>query len=144
MQEQLGDLTFVQIFIDDITIHSKTIEEHFKQVVIVLNRLIKQDQINIKKCIFFTNEHNEIKMDPSKIAAIETRAAPKNIKQLQSFWLCILSQEEDNKEVVIAYASRILKAKIHFGITEKECLALVWAIKHDSVHFETRFEINRF
>jgi hypothetical protein len=54
----------------------------------------------------------------------------------------ILSQFEDNSnEYVCQYASRLLKgAEIHYGITEKECLAVIWAIRQfrtyvHGVHF---------
>ena len=44
----------------------------------------------------------------------------------------ILSQfDDESNEYVYQYASRLLKgAEIHFGITEKECLAVIWAISH--------------
>jgi len=48
----------------------------------------------------------------------------------------ILSQKTDKgEEFVCSYGSRLLKgAELHYGITEKECLAVVWAIKHFRVY----------
>ncbi len=44
----------------------------------------------------------------------------------------ILSQQdEEGNDYVCAYASRILRgAEVHYGITEKEALAMVWGIKY--------------
>ena len=44
----------------------------------------------------------------------------------------ILSQKDkDNKEHIIAYASRTLNPhEKNYSITELECLAVIWSIKH--------------
>ena len=43
----------------------------------------------------------------------------------------VLAQKEDKKEHVIAYASRTLSpAEKNYGITELECLAVIWGVKY--------------
>lgn len=95
MSTLLGDLNFVAIYLDDITIHSKSLDDHFSHINIVLNRLQDANlKLNPSKCTWIATEikilghivaNNKIAMDKDKIKAIVERAPPKNVKQLQQF-----------------------------------------------------------
>ena len=222
-----SDLNFVEIYLDDITIHSTTIDSHLSHIRKVFERLVDAKlKINPEKCTWFSKEikllghivsHNKISMDPKIIEAIKDRLPPKNVKEVEQYiGICnyyrrfvkdfskiatpifkllnketkfvwddqcvkafeqlnnaltsypvlrqpdfkkeflvytdasgyalgaILSQvDENNKEYVCAYASRILKgAEIHYGITEKECLAVIFGVKTFRIYlYGTKFKI---
>jgi RNase H-like domain found in reverse transcriptase/Reverse transcriptase (RNA-dependent DNA polymerase)/Ty3 transposon capsid-like protein/Integrase zinc binding domain/Chromo (CHRromatin Organisation MOdifier) domain/gag-polyprotein putative aspartyl protease len=223
----LGGLDFVEIYLDDMTIHSKNLEDHMKHLEIVFSKLKEANlKLNITKCTFALRSiellghivgNNRVKMDPKKTEAIQNLQVPHTIKEVQTFlgitgyyrkfvkgyadiaaplfsllkkesvwnWNsdsqeafeklkknlmeypilripnlskkfqiytdasglalgAILSQKDDNgEEYVCCYSSRLLHgAELHYGISEKECLAVVWAIRlyHPYLHGE-RFEV---
>ena len=98
MEEIFADLPFILIFIDDLTIHSKTLELHFKHVRTVMIRLRDVDlKINPAKCqwirleiklLGFVVSGTGVKLDPEKLAAIKDRVPPRDVKGIQK-WLGI-------------------------------------------------------
>ncbi len=86
---------FVIVYIDDILIYSKTLEEHIHQVRSVLRRLIKhQLYAKLEKCEFHTTSvaflgyiisPEGIVMDDNKVNAVINWPCPKNLKELQRF-----------------------------------------------------------
>ena len=55
-----------------------------------------------------------------------------------------MCQKDDaNNEYVVAFGSRLLKgAEVHYGISEKEALAVVWAVKYYRIYvYGTKFLI---
>jgi hypothetical protein len=86
---------FVVCYLDDILIFSDTEEEHTEHVHKVLQAL--QDAkllVEPEKSNFHASEveflghiisHNEIRMDPKKIAAVSEWPKPTNVKEVQSF-----------------------------------------------------------
>ena len=85
----------VVVYLDDILIFTKTMEEHREIVREVLKRLQDNDlYLRPQKCEFDRTEieylgmiirHNEVRMDPAKVEAIVAWEAPKNLKALQAF-----------------------------------------------------------
>ena len=226
MHKIFGVRPYVEVYLDDIIIHSKTIEDHVEHIEIV-SKLLRDANLRLKpsKCVWFAKKvfvlghvvfGETIEMDPNKIDAVSKRKPPKNTKQLQSFLgLCnyyrkfindyakiaapmfsvlkkdkfewtnkeeesfenlkqalvskpilrqpdftrkfiiytdassyaisgVLSQQDEfGKEYVVCFNSRLLKnAEIHYGITEKECLAVVWAIKKYRIYvYGTQFDV---
>ena len=227
MHQVLGDLSFVEIYLDDITIHSKTVEEHMRHLEVAASRLKEANlKLNAGKCTWMARQvkllgfmvsGDGVCMDPDKIEAISKRVPPKDVKGVQT-WLgicnyyrrhvkdfakiaaplvellkkdvpfewgneqqisfeklkiglvsypilkhpdfskkfiistdasgfalgAVLAQIDENKiEYAVAYASRAMKgAELHYGITEKECLAVVWAIKQFRVYlYGTHFTV---
>ena len=92
-QDYLGK--FVMVYIDDIVIFSKTIEEHIKHLETVFARLADFGlQIKPEKCKFARREINllgyvlnekGIKANPEKTVAISKMPPPKTVKQVRSF-----------------------------------------------------------
>jgi hypothetical protein len=95
MSTVLGDLKYVEIYLDDLLIHSVTIEQHYKHLEVVLKRLKEANlKLNFKKCYWFRKtlkflghivSEGEIRVDPAKIEIINNWQTPRNVVQIQQF-----------------------------------------------------------
>lgn len=58
------------------------------------------------------------------------------------FGVILAQKDNENKEYLCAYASKTMRgAENYYGITEKKCLAVIWAIKQFRVYvYGTRFK----
>ena len=86
---------YLQIYLDDFLIYSKSYDEHVQHVRSVLQRVIDSNlQVNLKKCTFHTQKVSflgyevsnvGVNMLPNRVKAIQEWEAPTNLKALQSF-----------------------------------------------------------
>lgn len=89
------NLKEVLVFLDDIIVFSKDLEEHEDRLLKVLNRLREYGlKLAPEKCVFAQTSvkylghivsHEGVKTDPDKIAAVQTWPVPTNLKELKSF-----------------------------------------------------------
>jgi hypothetical protein len=96
MNELLGDLPYVLVYIDDILILNKKDEsedDHLEKIAVVLDRLERCGfAVNLRKSFFMQTEleyqgylltPNGIKPQPKKVEAISRILPPKNKRQLR-------------------------------------------------------------
>ena len=97
MQMVLGDLfyTIAPVYIDDIIIHSKTFEDHLRDVEKVFQKIREANlKLGPEKCKFFLREakflghivdKEGIKTEPGKIKKVKEYPRPVNLTQLRGF-----------------------------------------------------------
>jgi hypothetical protein len=95
MFQALGDLPFVKIYLDDITIHSLNFYSHVDHISKILERLKAVNlKLNSSKCTWFAPEFkilghvvsaHGIAMDPNKVSAVQSFKAPQTVKHVQQF-----------------------------------------------------------
>jgi hypothetical protein len=86
---------FVQVFIDDILIYSRTMEEHDEHLRLVLQCLREHKLYGkLSKCSFYQSRIHYlghvisgegIAVDPAKVEAIMEWPAPTNVTEVRSF-----------------------------------------------------------
>uniref|UniRef100_A0A8C6P7M8 Gypsy retrotransposon integrase-like protein 1 n=3 Tax=Nothobranchius furzeri TaxID=105023 RepID=A0A8C6P7M8_NOTFU len=93
----LGDMLnkYVTVYLDDILIFSKTLEQHVLHVRSVLQRLLENRlYVKAEKCVFhvstvkflgFVIESGRLRADPEKVQAVTEWPTPSSRKQLQRF-----------------------------------------------------------
>lgn len=97
METVFSDMNLTQliIFLDDILIHAKTLEELEERTIQVLQRLCKYNlRLDPEKCIFgatqvkhlgYVISEGTIRPDPDKIATVKDWPRPKTVKDVKSF-----------------------------------------------------------
>lgn len=97
MEKCMGDMNLkeVVVFLDDVIVFSKTLEEHEARLTKVLNRLKEYGlKLSPEKCKFFQSSvrylghvvsERGVETDPEKISALKTWPVPKHLKELKAF-----------------------------------------------------------
>lgn len=93
----MGDINLHDclIYLDDVIIFSKTIEQHITRLEKVFQRLQEYNlKLNPKKCKFFKTKvtylghvvsSEGIQTDPSKVEAVKTWPRPNTVKEVRKF-----------------------------------------------------------
>ena len=96
MDDILGDLDYVRVYIDDILVISNgNFDDHMEKLDTVLSRIEQAGfRANVRKCFFaedeldylgYTLTQKGVKPQTKKVEAILRLQAPKNVKQLRTF-----------------------------------------------------------
>lgn len=112
---------FVMIYLDDITVFSRSNEDHLVHLKQILSKCRKYGlSLNPTKFVFVVEEgkllghivsEKGICIDPSKVEAIQTINLPRNKKELQSFLgkINFLGRFVPNFAELVKHITRMLK-----------------------------------
>ena len=142
MAHVLRGIKGVSVYIDDITIFSKTWQEHIKILIRVFERLKKAGlKVKYAKCVWAAAEarvlgsivsEKGISPDPDKVAAVNRLPVPRNVADIRSF----LGATGYFHEHIPAYAEKsaplreLLKKNTQF-IWSEECQRAFEQLKAD-------------
>ncbi|KAJ9563822.1 hypothetical protein OSB04_008982 [Centaurea solstitialis] len=133
----------MEVFMDDFSVHGSDFDECLDNLSSILKRCHEVHLVlNWEKCHFMVTEgvvlghivsSRGIEVDRAKIAVIEGLPPPTNVKGVRSFLGhagAVLGQRKDGRVHAIHYASKTLDpAQLNYSTTEKELLAVVYAIE---------------
>ncbi|KAL4008013.1 hypothetical protein ACER0C_001865 [Sarotherodon galilaeus] len=97
MERCMGDMHLKDalVFLDDVIVFSRTLEEHEERLMKVLTRLKEFGlKLSPEKCVFFQTSvrylghvvsRNGVQTDPEKISALKTWPVPQTLRELKSF-----------------------------------------------------------
>ncbi|GBG69889.1 hypothetical protein CBR_g4717 [Chara braunii] len=128
---------YVLVYLNDILVYSRTLEEQLRHLSDVLDRLRRHGfYAKLSKCRFAQHKvdflghyvsDQGLHMDDAKITAIAEWPAPTSAKQLRSF-LGLTSYYSDCP--IAFYSRQLLPAEINYTADEREVLAVVYAARH--------------
>ncbi|RXN02811.1 Retrovirus-related Pol polyprotein from transposon 412 [Labeo rohita] len=97
MERCIGDMHLKDalVFLDDVIVFSRTLEEHEERLLRVLTRLKEFGlKLSLEKCVFFQTSvrylghvvsRDGVRTDPEKISALKTWPVPQTLRELKSF-----------------------------------------------------------
>lgn len=127
MESVLQGLDFVQIFMDDILVHSPTFESHLEHIKTVFHRLmIAGLKLNPEKCTMFKDHviylghvvsKKGICPDDNKLAVVGAMRAPTTVQQVRSF-LGLTGYYRDlipNYSALVEPLQRLIRSRVKWG-----------------------------
>ncbi|XP_052730485.1 uncharacterized protein LOC128195835 [Vigna angularis] len=144
MQEIFADLIekCIEVFMDDFSVFGDSFPRCLANLDIVLKRCVQTNLVlNWEKCHFMVTEGivlghkisaKGIEVDKAKVEVIEKLPPPTNVKGIRRV---VLGQRKEKVFHTIYYASKVLNdAQLNYATTEKEFLAIVYALEKFRPH----------